>query len=222
MNADLIKNVVYFSQLDERELDELASQSVEISLPGGETLIRESEACEGLYLLEEGSVKISRISSEGREQVLTVIHPGQSFNDVPVFDNGLNPATAMALEPSKVVMVPKETIKRLMRENSNVAEGMLRVFASRLRGLTMLVADLTHLDVTGRIAKLLLTCYASSERTTVRIGQQDIAAMVGSTREVAARALRTLEEQGGIVRQGREIEIVSTSTLENILEESAR
>jgi CRP-like cAMP-binding protein len=145
VNAETLRKIIYFSRLGDDEIKGIVSRSVEVSREGAE--------CLGLYFVIEGMVKVSRISPEGREQVLSVMGPNQSFNDVPVFDGGRNPATVMALEPSVIGMVPKDLMLALVREHGLVAEAMLRVFASHLRSMTTLVADLTHLDVAGRVAK---------------------------------------------------------------------
>ncbi len=113
-------------------------------------------------------------------------------------------------------------MRSLVREHRTVAEGMLSVFASRLRGLTALVADLTHLDVTGWVAKVLLTYEVASGKRELALGHQDLASMVGSTREVVSRSLRRLEEQGSIVRKSRSLEIVDRNMLAAAMEDQPR
>lgn len=218
----MLGRLPYFSQLPAREL-ELVSTSVQsLTLTRGDILFNEGEPSSGLYFVVEGAIKVSRISPEGREQVLTVVGAGQTFNEVPVFDGGPCPATAAALEPSVVGLIPIDVMQRLINEYRVVAEVTLRVFAGRLRGLVTLVADLTHLDVTGRVAKVLLAYNDSSGRESLRLGQQDLASIVGSTREVVSRSLRQLEEQGAIVRDRRGLKIVSTELLSAALEDSSR
>lgn len=222
VDRNTLKRIIYFARLDDQPLEQVAAQSSEISLDRGQVLINEGGECRGLYFVIEGSVKISRISPEGREQVLNIMGPNQSFSDVPVFDGGRNPATVTALEPSVIGMVPKDFMVSLVRENGFVAEAMLRVFASRLRIMTTLVADMTHLDVAGRVAKVLITYHTSSGQRELRLGQQDLASMVGTTREVVSRALRSLEERGCLLRKGGAVEILSIEKLQEALEESAR
>lgn len=222
MQPDTLRKLPYFARLDPPTLDALASQVEVISLERGQVLINEGYPCVGLYFVVEGSVKVSRVSPEGKEQVLTVMGSLQTFNPVPVFDGGLNAATVTASEQTVVGLVPKALMLGLVHEHGEVAEGLLRIFASRLRGLTTLVSDLTHLDVAGRIAKVLLSYQSSSGVTELHISQQDLASMVGTTREVAARALRTLEQEGCLLRRGRTIEIRSTENLEKAMDSSAR
>jgi CRP-like cAMP-binding protein len=222
LDTGVVKKLIYFAQLDQDKLESIAAQSRTIYLERGDVLFSEGDQCEGLYFVISGTVKISRISPEGREQVLNVVGPFQSFGDVPVLDGGANPATVAALEASVIGLIPTELVLSIVRENGRVAQAMLRVFASRLRGMTTLVADLTHLDVTGRIAKVLIAYQTSSGHQAFRLGQQDLASMVGTTREVASRSLRTLEELGCIMRKGGEIEILSLERLDRAIEESSR
>lgn len=222
MDPDVLGKLGYFAHLDRDLLERVAARTRTLRLDRGEVVFREGEPAQGLYFVVEGLVKIARVSPEGREQVLTVVGPHQTFNDVPVFDGGPNPATVTALEPSVIGLVPTDVVGDLVREHGAVAEAMLRVFAARLRTLTALVADLTHLDVTGRVAKVLLTYHRASGGRALRLTQQDLASMVGTTREVAARSLRTLEERGCIVRRGGEVEVLSPERLAEAIDQSTR
>lgn len=222
MDINVLQKLVYFQQLGPDDLKALAGSVLEVSRQRGEALFHEGEPSRGLYFVMTGAIKISRISPEGREQVVAVVGPCQTFNDVPVFDGGPCPASAIALEPSTVGLIPEELMRRLAVKHPAVAEGMFKVFASRLRGLTTLVADLTQLDVPGRVAKFLLTYHEASGQSSLSFSQQDVASIVGTTREVVARALKTLEERGAIARRGTSVEIVSAQRLAEALEESAR
>lgn len=222
LEADVLKKIAYFSGLDDATLESIAQQVEVIALNQGELLGSEGEECAGLYFVVGGSIKMSRISPEGREQVLAILGPMQSFNLVPVFDGGGNPATTAAMEPSVVALVRSEIMLRLVQEHSTLAIDLLRVLGARLRGLVTLVSDLTHLEVTGRIAKILIAYNQSSGSNELQLGQQDLASMVGTTREVAARALRVLEEGGGIKRRRNSVEIVSMEHLQEAMEESIR
>lgn len=222
MDPGIFKKIIFFSRLPQDVLDSLGSEVEEISLLQDEVVVTEGDECMGIHFVIKGAIKVSRISPEGREQILSIIGPQQIFNGVPVFDGGPNPATATTLEPSILGLVPKKVLLNLVRENGVVAEGLLKMFSSRLRGLTTLVSDLTHLDVTGRVAKVLITYHQSSRQDELHMSQQDLASMVGTTREVAARALRTLEEQGGILRKRTSVEIVSLDNLNRVLQESSK
>jgi len=213
----VLSGLPYLQQLNPQQLEDIAPLIHELSVERGNILFSEGEPCKGLYFVVEGSIKVSRVSPEGRDQVLAVVGRGQTFNDVPVFDGGPCPATATALEGSVVGLIPMDLMHRLVRRHWSVAEGMLTVFASRLRGLVSLVADLTHLDVTGRVAKVLIAYHSASGQSGMDLGQQDLASIVGSTREVVSRSLRSLEEQGAIVRKSRGLEVISSEKLAAVL-----
>lgn len=211
--------IPYLRSLGTEDLRGLAQAAIEQTLAPGEILFHEGEPSKGLALVLEGTVKVSRISREGREQVLLVVGPGQTMNEVPVFDGGTCPATATAVQVSQVCTLPTEIIHELVRERPQVAADVLRYFAGRLRGLVQLVADLTHLDVATRVAKILLSYHQSSGVRTFNLSQSDLAAMVGTTREVVARALRRLEEAGGVMRQRGAIRVVSVDRLAEAIDD---
>ncbi|MBM3946612.1 MAG: Crp/Fnr family transcriptional regulator [SAR202 cluster bacterium] len=222
MEPSLLAKLPYFERVGAAELEAIAPHVRMVERGPGEVLFHEGDVSRGLYFLIEGTVKVSRISPEGREQVLTVVGPWQTFNDVAVFDGGPCPATATALEPCVAGLLAGDFLRRLINAHPAVAEGMLRVFAGRLRGLAGLVADLTQLDVAGRVAKTLIAYTQASGQRSFTIGQQDLASIVGTTREVVARTLRTCEERGAIRRLGNSVEIVSLETLQSILLDSSR
>jgi CRP-like cAMP-binding protein len=180
----------------------------------------EGERCEGLYFVLSGRVRAVKISEEGREQVLRVLGPGRTFHDVPVFDGGPNPATFTALEATTAGLVPKATILALVDKYPSVAKAVIRVLASRLRALTVMIEDLSLRGVVARVAKLLLDCSRGQETliegiggACVRITQQDIAAMTGSVRVVVQRALKTLESDGAIKLQRARIHVLDPAAL---------
>lgn len=222
MEPEVLVRLPYFSELPIEELKTIGASVQTLPLERGDVIISEGDASKGLYFVVSGAVKVMRISPEGREQVLTVVGAYQTFNEVPAFDDGTCPATAVALEQSVVGLIPLDVVHRLLRQYPVISASILRAFAGRLRGLVTLVADLTHLDVTGRVAKVLLAYHDASGSQTLSLGQQDLASIVGSTREVVARSLRTLEEQGAISRHRRGLSIISSERLNDAMEDSAR
>ena len=222
VDADLLKRVVYFSELNRAQLESIGAEVSTIVLDRGSVLMTEGQECPGLCFVISGSVKCSNTSPQGREQVFSINQAHQTFGEVPVLDGGPTHFTATAVEPSEVGLAPVDMMRRLIQEHTTIAEGMLRVFAERIRSLVILAADLTHLDVTGRIAKSLVMYHASTGHRQLNLRQQDLASIAGTTREVAARALRSLEDRGCIRRRGRTVEIVSQQNLAELLWESAQ
>ncbi|MBI4302428.1 MAG: Crp/Fnr family transcriptional regulator [Chloroflexi bacterium] len=190
----------------------------ERSFGKGELLFVEGERCLGLYLVKTGSVKIFKASDQGKEQVLLIASPGDTFNEVPVFDGGPNPASAEALEPTIVYLVPKEELLDIIGNRPTLAMTVVKVFARRLRHLTMMVEDLSFRQVTSRVAKMLLQSTVEEPGASSRIlTQQQMAAMVGTAREMVGRALKTLEAEGAIKIEGRRIVILRPEVLKNMI-----
>ncbi|MBI2303617.1 MAG: Crp/Fnr family transcriptional regulator [Chloroflexi bacterium] len=221
MDWKFFRLVPYFRDLDEAALRDVQQRFRVISVGRGEPIQGEGEPCYGLYIVVSGLVKVFRMSPEGREQVVATMGPGETFNDVPVFDGGPTPANVVALEPTTVVLLSTAELRQLIMRYPQVANGMLGILAARLRSLVTLVSDLALLSVEGRIAKFLLT-YAEGVAPQggvvgLRLTQQDLAALVGTAREVVARELRRLEESGALRRDAGIITIVDRERLQEVV-----
>lgn len=215
LEITFLRQVDYFQDLPEAALARLRAVSVEQRQQAGEVLFLEGEPCLGMYIVGQGRIRIYKASPEGREQVLRLARPGDSFAEVPVFDGGPNPASASAMEASVVYLLPTADLIALVRSTPEIALGVMRVFAGRLRHLTMLVEDLSFRHVGARVAKLLLQ--NAREESIGHLTQTEMAAMIGTAREVVARALRELESRGAIsVERGR-IVILKPEALEQLL-----
>jgi CRP/FNR family transcriptional regulator len=198
--AEFLKGIPYLADLEPPDIERVARTLVERHFARGESVFLEGDPCEGLYLVVSGRVRIYKVSEEGREQVLTLAGPGETFNEVPVFDGGPNAATVQALEATTLYVLPAKDFLRLAAEYPSIWRGMMKVFASRLRQLTVLVEDLSFRQVRSRVAKVLLQWQEEGQRgsTPPRLTQREIAAMVGSAREVVGRALHALDEAGAM------------------------
>ena len=218
VSIDFLRSLPHFTTLDDEVLQRIGEGVVELSFPGGEILFLEGEPCRGLYVVKSGQIRIFKSSSEGREQVLFIARLGDTFNDVPVFDGGPNPASSSALELSTVYLIPKETLLSLLAD-SPAALAILKLFAVRLRHLTSLVEDLSFRSVVSRLAKTLLdlAVAAGGPSPVLRITQEEMAAMVGTVRDVISRALRVLEKEGAIKIEGRSIVIVAPKKLQSLI-----
>lgn len=220
---EILKKTEYFSALADRELDYVRARVVEKKVKRGELLFLEGEPCAGLHLIVSGRVRIFKTSAEGKEQVLALMQAGHSFNEVPLLDGGPNPASAEALEDTHVYVLSKEAMAQIIYAQPSVALAMLRIFAGRLRHLSVLVEELSFKHVTSRLAKILLEQARHSVDShgeapaPHRITQQELAAMVGTAREVVARALKNLEKQGAIKVARQRIVIVNAKELERLV-----
>lgn len=209
--------VPYFAGLSAPELAALAAQCRVQSLDAGESILLEGEPAEGLYVVLSGKVRVFKSSPDGREQVLIVLAPGGTFSDVPVFDGGPSPASADALgSGASVCLVPGPVVAQLLATSPAVAASVAKVLASRLRHLTMLVEDLSLRQIIQRVARLLLDESGSGSRS-IQLTHQEMAARVGTAREVVSRALRELEHRGAISRKDPRAISVNAPTLQAFL-----
>ena len=218
-----IREIPYFVGLRPEELEQVRSRVALKRLDKNEILFLEGDPCRAVFFVHSGRIKFYKASPAGREQVLRIMKRGDTFNEVPVFDGGPNPATAQAIERSSVFYVRKEDLRAIVREYPVVAETILGHFAGMLRHLTMLVEDLSFRHVTGRLAKALLQHAAEMaeggphDGGRQRITQQELAAMVGTAREVIGRSLRAMESAGAIRFDGHRIVITNRAILEDMM-----
>ncbi|HLG70048.1 MAG TPA: Crp/Fnr family transcriptional regulator [Chloroflexota bacterium] len=208
-----LRQVDYFGALPDGDFREVARHVHARRYAAGQVIMLEGDACEGLYVVKDGRARIYKMSPAGKEQVLRIIPPGESFNDVPVFDGGPNPASADALDDSEIGILTKTDAERVLASRPDFAAAMLRVFARRLRQLTTVVEDFAFHSVRARLARALLeTADAGASHLT----QRDLAELAGTAREVAGRELREMEREGAI-RIARGITtLLDLSTLERI------
>ncbi len=209
----------YFHGLSAVELTHIRAHCHICELEVGEFILLEGAPATALYVVRSGSVRRFKTSPEGKkEQVLIVLGPGETFNDVPVFDGGPNPASAQAATPgTSIYVMPAPSVLHLLATNPRVAANVVRVFARRLRHMTDLVGELSFRHITQRVASLLLE-ESTATGGPVRLTQQEMATRVGTVREVVNRALRDLEKQGVIARQENHTIRVDTPALRAFLD----
>ncbi|MCL4532373.1 MAG: Crp/Fnr family transcriptional regulator [Actinobacteria bacterium] len=215
---EFLKQIPYFVGLTDRELSRIRPLVHDRTYPRGEMVILEGESCEAIYFVKSGRVKVFKTSSEGREQVLRIMKAGDTFNEVPVFDGGPNPASVEALDSTSLYVLSATDLQSLMLELPAISRNVVRVLASRLRHLVELVEDLSFRHVTGRIAKILLQHVrdAAAGNGAGRLTQQQMATMAGTAREMVGRALKGLEQAGAIKMERGRIVIVDREILERL------
>ncbi len=199
VDIEFLKTIPYFQGLGLAELEAIKRFVFEKSFDANEFIVEEGDPGEALYFVVSGVVKAFKTSAEGKEQILRLIRPGESFNDVPVFDGEPNVASAAAMGPVVLYGISKSDVGIILRDHPQVAANVVKVLAGRVRHFISLVEDLSFRNVLGRVAKLLLE-YAENGTGLERphLTQQDMAAMIGTAREMVGRSLRALEEKGAI------------------------
>ena len=197
IQVEFIKSIPYFSGLSPAQLDSLKGLIFETTAERGEFIVLESEPAEALYFVVSGVVKVFKTSTDGREQILQIVRPGESFNDAPVFDGGPNLASAQAMGPVVLYGIRNSDMGPILRTHPQVALNVIHVLSQKLRHLVSLVEDLSFKHVTARLAKILLE-YAGDGVGSAkpRLTQQEMAAMAGTAREMIGRSLKELEDEG--------------------------
>ncbi len=216
-----LKKVALLADLAESELGFLASAALPRHYNPGEMIFSEGDPCEGLYVVASGAVKIFKVSPSGREQVLTIEGPGGSVAELPVFDGGNYPASAVAEQASELLFIRKKDIRSLCLEHPEVALKVLRVVSSRLRRLVSIVEELSFTTVQHRLASYLLREARSNGKRTARgveftfgISNQELASHIGTVRELVSRNLSRLQAAGLIKLDGRTVVIPDLDSLE--------
>lgn len=209
-----LQTLPFFSELGADELAEAAAHVHECTFRRGEVILLEGETPQAVYIIVRGQVRIYRLSPDGREQVLERLGPGKAFNLVPVIDGRPNPSNAMAWTAVTAYVIERNHFLQMMREYPALAMAALMEFATRLRHMTALVEDLSLRTVRARLAKLLLTHAAQEKEIPRRMTLQEMAAQLGTVREVVGRALAELEREGLIHLERHRILIVDRDGLE--------
>jgi CRP-like cAMP-binding protein len=218
VQLEFLKSVTYFSDLSLAELESIRKLVFEKNAERAEMVLLEGESAANLYFVASGVVKVFKTSAEGKEQILSIVRPRESFNDVPIFDGGPNPASARAMGPVLLYGIKKQDMKAILRDHPQIALNVIKVLARRVRHLVSLVEDLSFKHVIGRVAKILLEHIGGEMGSGPRLTQQEMAAMAGTAREVVGRSLKALEEEGAIKLDRHRIIITDKEALQKIME----
>ena len=217
---EALRRTSLFGELEEPELRALAARAVEHRLARDEILFVAGDEARGLYVIVEGAVRAFRESLEGREQVIHVEPAGSTVAELPVFDDRPYPSTVAADEDTTVLFIDKRDVKRLCIEHPQIALAALKMLAGRLRRCAELVEALSLHEVDHRLARFLLAeARARGVRTdtgtTVELilTNQQIAARLGSVREVISRAFNRLQQNSLIQVSGRRVTVLSEEAL---------
>lgn len=203
----------FFAKLDAEALAAVSRRAVIRVYEKNALVYLEGETVPGLFVVASGEVRVFKTSEDGREQDLFHVGASESLNAASAFDGDPTIASAQATEPSVILLIGRDTLTELMREYPQISAGMLRVLASRLRELANLAGDLSLRDVVARMAGVLLRLAGSGSVAKLPV-RSELAAMVGTVREVGSRALRQLEASGAIRLEGRSAAILDRAALE--------
>ena len=210
-STEVLRRVPYFASLPATERSRLARRCTVRTLGAGEALFEEGQPCRGLLIVAEGLVEVRQISLRGREQVFHTEGPGAALGEGPLFDGGGYIASAVALVPTRVLFLPRAEVIHLCQRRPAVALAMLRTMARRVRHFAGIVSDLAFRPVTERLARHLDTAVAGPIKpgtcVELTLTQAQLAARLGTVREIVARAFAQLEESGVISRDRSRVTI---------------
>ena len=201
MEDSIIARIPLFEGMSPEEQDELRAMMTQTTLRRGETLFNEGDAGDRLYILLAGKVKLGHASADGRENLLAVLGPGEVVGELTLFDPGPRSTTATAVHPT-------------------LAKDMLRALAQRLRRTNTALADLVFSDVPGRVAKALLDLadrFGSTTEDGVHVPhdltQEELAQLVGASRETVNKSLAEFVSRGWIRLEGRAVTLLDVDRL---------
>ena len=201
----VLRNVPLFSGLEQAELEKLGRVAGRRRASRGEFVVRAGEVTDALYILISGSAKVTNSDEEGREIILAILGPGEFFGEMGLIDGSPRSANVVAQEPCELLVMNRADFHRCMQDNFQVALKLMRILVQRLREADRKIESLALLDVYGRVARLLLEMSDLQEGRRVgtrKISNQDMARMIGASREMVSKVVRDLENSGYIRYEG--------------------
>lgn len=202
----------YFNDLPEQMLKEMAAHMQLREYQRGDVLFWEGDPCDGLHIIASGSAKIYRLSPQGRQYIVRILQEGDTFAEVPAFDGGANPVNVEALETCQVWVIDSEMLRELISTHPQFALKVLRNFGKMLRGMVHKVSEMAFYQVTHRLARLINELPQSEKAP--HWTQEQLAARLGTVREVVARSLKELERSGAIRIEDRRILVADPLAME--------
>lgn len=200
---EVLKKVPFFEDLTDAELSMIAAVMTEKAFARNELIFLEDDPGEGMFIIRQGRVKVSKSSADGREQILHILKEGDIFAEVVLFDQGVYPATAEAVEETRVWLLRNGDMEVLLQNHPKLAVKLLRLMGRRLRQAQLLIRDLALHDTCGRLAGLLLRFARREGERTERgivldldLTRQELASMIGTSRETVARILSRFQREG--------------------------
>ncbi|OFT61699.1 CRP-like cAMP-activated global transcriptional regulator GlxR [Corynebacterium sp. HMSC05E07] len=217
---DILSRAGIFQGVDPVAVQNLIEQMETVRFPRGTTIFDEGEPGDRLYIITSGKIKLARHAPDGRENLLTVMGPSDMFGELSIFDPGPRTSSAVCVTEVTAATMNSEMLKQWVADHPAIAQQLLRVLARRLRRTNANLADLIFTDVPGRVAKTLLQLanrFGVQEGGALRVNhdltQEEIAQLVGASRETVNKALATFAHRGWIRLEGKSVLIVDTEHL---------
>ncbi|WP_029898717.1 Crp/Fnr family transcriptional regulator [Desulfohalovibrio reitneri] len=207
-----------FQGLSAEQLDKVMATATEVSRPADRVLFNEGQRAEGFYAVVEGRVKVYKLSPSGKEQILHVFGPGGVLAEAAVFSGGDYPASAMTLEPSRMLFFGRDAFRSLLAREPDLSMAMLGLLAGRLREFTQKVEALSLREAPQRLAAhiLLLRAETGADAFELDLPKGQLAALLGAQPETLSRMLRKMDEAGYIRLDGRKVRVVDPDALDDL------
>jgi CRP/FNR family transcriptional regulator, cyclic AMP receptor protein len=213
VDPDLLRDAALFAEFDAMALASVARAAEQRALKRGDVLFDEDDEPDELFLVLSGRIAIANRSSDGRESVVALMDSGDLFGEMGLLDGLGRSAQARALEPSEVVSVPYAPVRQAFEERPQLLWGVVALLAGRIRAVDAALADSVFLDVTGRTAKRLLELAGDQDDFQLPVTQEELAGMVGASRERVNKAIASFVRLGWIDQAERRYRILDREQL---------
>lgn len=207
VSSAVLRSIPAFEALDAQRLETMSRISSLRQVSRGNTVLREGDHTDNIYFIVNGALKVLVSDEEGREVILSILGPGEMFGEMGVLDDHPRSATVIATQSSDLVVVNKGDFQRFLASSFEVTLFIMRGLVKRLRVADRKIESLALLDVYGRVARLLLDLAEERDgrKVVAKVTKQDIAKMIGASREMVSRVMKELENQGLIIDEDRQI-----------------
>ncbi len=219
-NISCIHNVPIFKQLSDDEKQTIMNRAINKTFKKGETIFTTFDSSANLWVVNRGKVKIVKISSDGKEQVMRILNQGEFLGELSLFSNEKMTSNAYAMENTEICIISGDEIKKTIRQNPEIAIKFLEVYAKRIKESEEMIEKIGVLDIEQRIAKTLLDelNQAKNNEIILPFSKTDFASIIGTTRETLSRKLAKFQEFGWIRLSGqRKIIILDKTGLKRLL-----
>jgi len=216
VSTAVLKAVPLFASLPEDQLRVLATMVMRKSAPRSSTIMAGGDPTDSLYIVLSGRLKVMISDSDGKEVILSLLGPGEFFGEMGMIDDSPRSASVVTIEPCELLSISKRDFNEHLAENFEMAMAVMRGLVRRLREADRKIGSLALLDVYGRVARLLLDMSENvngEKIVTKRLPKQDIAKMIGASREMVSRVMKDLQMGGYIEMRGSSIVLRDTVML---------
>ena len=216
VSTAVLKAVPLFASFPDDQLRLLTPVITRRSLPRSTTVMASGDPTDSLYIVLSGRLKVMMSDAEGKEVILSILGPGEFFGEMGLIDDAPRSASVVSIEPCELLSIAKRDFKKCLAENFEMAQAVMRGLVRRLRDADRKIGSLALLDVYGRVARLLLDMSEEVNGQKVvakRLPKQDIAKMIGASREMVSRVMKDLQMGGYIEVRGSNIVLRDTIVL---------